>query len=930
MSPHTSRHIVLVALGLLVLVSTGSTATAYAAGSSPAAAGAPVHDATAPNVMREAAAAMRKANVGSLSPFTPAPQAAPALGGSSPLRREVFGFADAGSLADPTRGYPDWNFSLLSTVAFFGLSVAWNGTFINDTGWSVWNSSQLSQLTGLAHSHGTRVVLTIIMQNTPGDSDHGAAMCGALINAQTTADLTAGQVQSKGVDGVNIDYEGGHQTCSNGQTNEAMLTILAQKLRAEPALAGKYLSIDTYASSAADPGGFFDIAGLNQYVDSFFVMEYALEYSNWSAVCSAFCVSPTSPIDGYRYNDRQTNAQYSNLVGSGKVIMGVPYYGDKACVSAPNPNGVSIGYYATSDYLYNKALAAQPGVSSLSSHRDQISGNQERWESYYFSDYACWRELYWDDATSLGVKYDLVNQQNLRGAGIWNLNQGGGQSASPELWNALATHFTLIPGVAPVVSACPGDGFATVSWVPPDSASPITSYAVTASPAPAGGPASMAAGGRATSVAYPGLTNASSYSFRVQASDGYGTGAISAASNTAVPNPPPGSFPGRYHPLTPTRILDTRNGTGGFGTVSPNQIFAFNPLGKGNVPSSGVEAVVLNVTATDTTRPGYLTLYANSTCRPNASNLNFGAYQTVANLVTANLGADGQVAIFNGSPGLTNLVIDVQGYVSAAASTGPDGHYNPIAPGRLLDTRDGTGGKSGPLGPGPSSAFDLVVAGHGGVPLMGSATPPEAVVLNLTVADGTQSSYLAVTPTGAAPAQVSNLNFGPGQTLANRVYVPLSADGRVHILNSEGWANVIVDVEGWFTGAGAGPPSGVYSALTPVRILDTRDGTGGFGGPMSPGQWITVPVAGQLGVPAVSASSPPRAVVLNLTATDPTQPSYLTVDPGTVVHASDLNFTPGQTVANLVVATLAGDGSVHIYNDKGLVNVIVDVVGWYS
>jgi hypothetical protein len=94
------------------------------------------------------------------------PQEAAAGGGSS---REVFGFALASSLTDPTVGYAAWDFSLMTTVAFFGLHVQDDGTFAADSGASVWNSSQLSSLLSTAHAHGTKVVLTVILQDfSPG------------------------------------------------------------------------------------------------------------------------------------------------------------------------------------------------------------------------------------------------------------------------------------------------------------------------------------------------------------------------------------------------------------------------------------------------------------------------------------------------------------------------------------------------------------------------------------------------------------------------------------------------------------------------------------------------------------------------------------------------------------------------------------------
>src|SRR5438270_857966 len=70
-----------------------------------------------PRVMQLAADQVARAKTGALAPFAAAPRATVAAAGT--LRREVFGFALASSLADPTLGSPSWNFSLLSTVAFF-------------------------------------------------------------------------------------------------------------------------------------------------------------------------------------------------------------------------------------------------------------------------------------------------------------------------------------------------------------------------------------------------------------------------------------------------------------------------------------------------------------------------------------------------------------------------------------------------------------------------------------------------------------------------------------------------------------------------------------------------------------------------------------------------------------------------------------------
>jgi hypothetical protein len=86
--------------------------------------------------------------------------------------------------------------------------------------------------------------------------------------------------------------------------------------------------------------------------------------------------------------------------------------------------------------------------------------------------------------------------------------------------------------------------------------------------------------------------------------------------------------------------------------------------------------------------------------------------------------------------------------------------------------------------------------------------------------------------------------------------------------------------------------------------------------------------AGVGGVPATGVS----AVVVNITATEPTAGSYLTAFPtGTAKPlASNLNFGPGQTIPNLVVVKLGAGGKFSLYNAVGSTHVIADVVGWYS
>jgi len=275
------------------------------------------------------------------------------------------------------------------------------------------------------------------------------------------------------------------------------------------------------------------------------------------------------------------------------------------------------------------------------------------------------------------------------------------------------------------------------------------------------------------------------------------------------------------------------------------------------------------------------------------------------------------------------VVADIEGYVYPA--TGTRGLYQPLQPARLADTRPGSGEPYAGQTPGPRGLVTVQVAGQGGVP----ATGVSAVVLNVTVTGPTSVGYLTVYPTAAATPLASNLNFVPGQTVANRVIVPLGSNGRVTFYNSAGSTQVIADVSGWFSdGSSATVGGSQFTPTSPSRIADTRVGSGepfAFN-TLTPGSTVAIQVAGVGPVPAMSGSAPPRAVVLNVTATNTTAPGFVSVFPDgtTQPNASDVNWNGGATVPNLVIAKLGSDGAVDFYNNAGAADLVVDLMGWYS
>ena len=396
--------------------------------------------------------------------------------------------------------------------------------------------------------------------------------------------------------------------------------------------------------------------------------------------------------------------------------------------------------------------------------------------------------------------------------------------------------------------------------------------------------------------------------------------AASAQVVQAAAAEPSVTMPGGYGAVTPLRLLDTRYGTGAPQSAVPaGGSLSVPVLGDGGVPASGVSAVVLNVTVTSPTEAGWINAYASGTARPWASNVNFVAGQTVPNLVVAPVGSDGKVTLYNGSAGTVQLIADISGYYMGG--TVPAGGFGSVAPLRLLDLRNGTGAPQGELAAGGTTTF--TVLGTGGVP----ATGISSVVLNVTATEPTAGGFITAYASGTPRPLSSNLNFLTGQTVPNLAMVPVGADGKISLYNgSAGSVSLIADISGYYV-AGA-VPSGGFGSVAPLRLLDTRYGTGAPKAAVPAEDTVSVEVAGHGGVPESGVS----AVVLNVTATAPKAAGFSTVYASGTPRplASNLNFATGQTVPNLVIAPVGLDGKVTLYNGSaGSVELLADVFGYF-
>ena len=250
---------------------------------------------------------------------------------------------------------------------------------------------------------------------------------------------------------------------------------------------------------------------------------------------------------------------------------------------------------------------------------------------------------------------------------------------------------------------------------------------------------------------------------------------------------------GTFGSLSPSRLLDTRTGVGAAKiAVAAGGTVHLQVNGSGGVPASGVSAVALNVTVTEPTKAGIMSVYGDGDALPGTPNLNFVAAQTVPNLVIAAVGIDGKVAFHNGSGGTVQLVADVSGYFRSGAAT-VAGAFGSLSPSRLLDTRTGVGGAKIAVAAG--GTVHLQVNGSGGVPASGVS----AVVLNVTVKAPTKAGSMSVYGDGDAVPGTPNLNFVAAQMVQNLVIAPVGANGNVDLYNnSGGTVQLVADVSGYY------------------------------------------------------------------------------------------------------------------------------------
>ncbi len=328
--------------------------------------------------------------------------------------------------------------------------------------------------------------------------------------------------------------------------------------------------------------------------------------------------------------------------------------------------------------------------------------------------------------------------------------------------------FTLqqsLPSAPLSVHSSVGDGTATVTWQPPTTSgsSAVTGYLVSAT-----GLADRTLPASSRSVTLVGLANGAAATISVRAVSPVGRGAVTSVTVT------PTASPSGLVALPTVRILDTR---ATHSRITPSTPYDLPVLGRGSIPASGVQSVLLSVAVLAPSSDGTLWISQTGEDRPVTSAYHFRRTGTVIVTAAVPVGATGRVH-FAVSTGAVDVVVSQMGYQAAAGS--PLRTTYPIRLGvpRSLDTVSGT---------------PMQIAGRAGVPVGARLALIQLNASSFTTAPAS----LTVFADGTARPNGVQLGLDAHGVATDVLAVPLGADGAIRILSSRAGVGTSVTLLGY-------------------------------------------------------------------------------------------------------------------------------------
>ncbi|RDI00978.1 hypothetical protein DEU32_1026 [Curtobacterium sp. AG1037] len=341
--------------------------------------------------------------------------------------------------------------------------------------------------------------------------------------------------------------------------------------------------------------------------------------------------------------------------------------------------------------------------------------------------------------------------------------------------------------------------------------------------------------------------------------------------------------------------------------------------GKGGVPSDGsAGSVAVVATLIGISNQGILTGRPNDD-EPSTTMGIYGGENKQNTSFSAVLAINSDGTIQVSAETNARLLLDVQGYYTANTDGTAPGGFVPMNGSRIVDTRNGTGAPKAALTSGKT--VDLQVGGVAGVPKDASA-----VIVNMIAANtGSTSGYFTPYPTGSTRPPNSFNYAGGGVATSMQAQVKLSSAGKLTVFNQDSTADLVLDIQGYFTAAGKG---GAVFTPGAGRAYDTRTSGNTV---MGKNETRSVQIAGKAGVPVMGSGI--NAVVLTLTALKSTAGSgnaTVWADGTTRPNTTSINFDETTIRTNTITVPLGTTGKVSLNNVADATNYVIDVQGWYA
>lgn len=387
---------------------------------------------------------------------------------------------------------------------------------------------------------------------------------------------------------------------------------------------------------------------------------------------------------------------------------------------------------------------------------------------------------------------------------------------------------------------------------------------------------------------------------------------------------------GQYFSITPVKVADTGDGTGGVGTapLAAHASMTFGVDGVGQIPADSVSDVFVEITASTPTASGCLHDYSTDVTDPGICTVSFIASQATSNSDIVQVSADGDISVTNASSGVVNVAVTALGYFQTDGQPTAGETYAGLPASSIADTRSGFNAPQAQIPAGGS--LNVQVTGYGGIP-----SDAAGAALYLGAGNAQAPGAVSAYPTGGTPSSATVLSYSPHVDIHNLYIGALSASGQLTLVNNgSGPVDLMLVAEGYMVSPAAAEPGASYEDVPQSRIVDTRYGTGGVSAvPLSAGGSITFTATGVDGVPASGVAS----IAESVAALNSTGSGFLSAyaagsaDPG----RPGVDFTSSglqrNDLALSVVSLDSPAGQETITNhSSGTVDVVVSVRGFFA